>query len=42
MSRSSLVVRPVLTEERARFDETLEDAHWLGAGLVSEVMRYVL
>ena len=41
MSPRGLVVRPIQSEERARFDETLEAEHWLGAGLVGEVMRYV-
>lgn len=41
MSSRSLVVRPILAEERVRFDEALEAEHWLGAGLVGEVMRYV-
>lgn len=36
-----LTVRLVAPGEQARFDETLEGAHWLGAGLVGEVMRYV-
>jgi hypothetical protein len=36
-----LVVRPVLPEERQRFDATLREDHWLGAGLVGETMRYV-
>ena len=36
-----LAVRLVLPQERARFDETLARQHWLGAGLVGEVMRYV-
>src|SRR5680860_1357392 len=40
--RGSVVVRPITVGERARFDETLEASHWLGAtGLVGEVMRYV-
>lgn len=38
----TLVVRPISSAERERFDETLEASHWLGAaGLVGEVMRYV-
>ncbi|MGH3084707.1 MAG: ISAs1 family transposase [Gaiellaceae bacterium] len=37
----SLVVRPILAEERSRFDQTLQVEHWLGAGLVGETMRYV-
>jgi predicted transposase YbfD/YdcC len=37
----SLVVRPIVAGERERFDETLRAQHWLGAGLVGEVMRYV-
>ena len=36
-----LVVRLVLPEERQRFDETLRENHWLGAGLVGETMRYI-
>jgi hypothetical protein len=41
MSSSTLSVRPILSHERARFDETLAAEHWLGTGLVNEVMRYV-
>lgn len=41
MPSRSLVVRPITPAERARFDQTLEAEHWLGAGLVGEVMRYV-
>lgn len=41
MASSALSVRPILPHERARFDETLAQEHWLGAGLVGEVMRYV-
>jgi len=41
VSESSLVVRPIAPGERRRFDESLEAQHWLGAGLVGEVMRYV-
>ncbi|MGH9292733.1 MAG: ISAs1 family transposase, partial [Acidimicrobiales bacterium] len=41
MTSPTLSVRPILSHERARFDETLEREHWLGAGLVGEVMRYV-
>ena len=41
MSSPTLSVRPILAEERARFDETLERQHWLRGGLVGEVMRYV-
>jgi predicted transposase YbfD/YdcC len=40
-SASSLVVRPILASERERFDDMLRQEHWLGAGLVGEVMRYV-
>ena len=40
-AQHSLVVRPISPDERRRFDETLESSHWLGAGLVGEVMRYV-
>lgn len=36
-----LTVRLIAPDEQSRFDETLERAHWLGAGLVGEVMRYV-
>ncbi|MGH9057150.1 MAG: hypothetical protein ACRDYY_15005 [Acidimicrobiales bacterium] len=32
---------PTLPHERAQFDETLGRGHWLGAGLVGEVMRDV-
>ena len=39
MSSSALRVRPILSHERARFDETLAAKHWLGTGLVGEVMR---
>lgn len=41
MSSRALVVRPILANERSRFDETLAAEHWLGAGLVGETMRYV-
>jgi hypothetical protein len=41
MSSSALTVRPIQSHERARFDETLAAQHWLGTGLVGEVMRYV-
>ena len=41
MSSQALLVRPIRAEERARFDETLTAEHWLGGGLVGEVMRYV-
>ncbi len=34
-------MHPILATERARFDETLEAEHWLGARLVGETMRYV-
>ena len=34
-------MRPITLDERGRFDETLVASHWLGAGLVGEVMRYV-
>lgn len=37
----ALTVRLITTDERVQFDETLQRAHWLGAGLVGEVMRYV-
>jgi len=41
MSSITLSVRPIPSHERARFDETLAAEHWLGTGLVGEVMRYV-
>ena len=41
MSSQALSVRPIRAEERARFDETFAREHWLGTGLVGEVMRYV-
>jgi predicted transposase YbfD/YdcC/GNAT superfamily N-acetyltransferase len=41
MSSSALSVRPIVSHVRARFDDTLAAQHWLGAGLVGEVMRYV-
>jgi hypothetical protein len=41
MPSPTLSVRPILPEERARFDQTLERQHWLGGGRVSEVMRCV-
>lgn len=37
----TLAVRLITPDERGRFDQTLESSHWLGAGLVGEVMRYV-
>ena len=37
----SVAVRPISPGERERFDEALRTEHWLGAGLVGEVMRYV-
>ena len=40
MSSPTLSVRPIRAEERARYDETLVRPHWLGTGLVGEVMRY--
>jgi len=39
MSSSALSASPVRSHERARFDETLAAEHWLGAGLVGEVVR---
>lgn len=36
-----LVVRPVTGSEGARFDELLDEFHWLGRGLVGETMRHV-
>ncbi|MFN2616036.1 MAG: ISAs1 family transposase [Thermoleophilaceae bacterium] len=37
----ALTVRPVLPEERARFDAELDRHHWLGHHLFGEAMRYV-
>ena len=37
----ALIVRPIDVSERLRFDEELERSHWLGGGLVGEVMRYI-
>lgn len=34
-------MRLITPDERGRFDETLVRSHWLGAGLVGEVLRYV-
>ena len=34
-------VRPIRADERARFDATLDEHHWLGRRLVGETMRYV-
>ena len=34
-------MRPILAEERIRFDESLDEHHWLGHHLVGETMRYV-
>lgn len=36
-----VVVRPILSSERARFDHELDSHHWLGHRLVGETMRYV-
>lgn len=38
---SSLEVRPISARERRRFDDTLDEHHWLGHRLVGETMRYV-
>lgn len=38
---SALVVRPITADERVRFDEVLDEHHWLGHRLVGETMRYV-
>ncbi|MGH9919794.1 MAG: Druantia anti-phage system protein DruA, partial [Nitrososphaerales archaeon] len=38
---SALAVRPIRPEERQRFDEELDEHHWLGNRLVGETMRYV-
>lgn len=37
----ALVVRPIQPDERQRFDEVLDEHHWLGHHLVGETMRYV-
>jgi hypothetical protein len=37
----AILVHLITPDERGRFDETLERSHWLGAGLVGGVMRYV-
>ena len=37
----TLLVRPITPGQRERFDETLAASHWLGAGLVGDVMRDV-
>lgn len=34
-------MRPILPSERVRFDEALDEHHWLGHHLVGETMRYV-
>ncbi len=36
-----LTVRPVSACEVARFDELLDEHHWLGRGLIGETMRHV-
>ncbi len=36
-----IIVRPVFACERARFDASLDEHHWLGHRLVGETMRYV-
>lgn len=36
-----MFVRPILPVERIRFDESLDEHHWLGHHLVGETMRYV-
>jgi hypothetical protein len=41
MPSGTLAVRPVVAEERGRFDDALQREHCLGADLVGEVMRYV-
>jgi len=38
---SAVSVRPILPGERVRFDESLDEHHWLGHHLVGETMRYV-
>ena len=37
----AISVRPIRPEERARFDEELDEHHWLGHHLVGETMRHV-
>lgn len=38
---AAIRVRPILPDERARFDAELEEHHWLGSNLVGETMRHV-
>ena len=38
---SAVSVRPIVPGERVRFDESLDEHHWLGHHLVGETMRYV-
>jgi hypothetical protein len=38
---SAVSVRPIFPGERTRFDELLDEHHWLGHHLVGETMRYV-
>ena len=37
----SLIVRPVRGDEVNRFNDLLDEHHWLGHNLVGEVMRYI-
>ena len=37
----SLIVRPVRGDEVHRFNDLLDEHHWLGHNLVGEVMRYI-
>jgi len=37
----SICVRPIMPDERPRFDEELDRHHWLGHNLVGETMRHV-
>jgi hypothetical protein len=38
---AAISVRPIRSDERARFDAALDEHHWLGHHLVGETMRYV-
>src|SRR5680860_345739 len=38
---SRVRVRPIVSDERARFDAGLDEHHWLGHRLVGRTMRYV-
>ncbi len=38
---SAVSVRPIVPAERDRFDESLDEHHWLGYHKVGKTMRYV-